>query len=44
MLPARLKAALAQINPELPPEAVNSAANAVLDLKFTDLIQENHLC
>jgi type I restriction enzyme R subunit len=41
MLPARLKAALAQINPELPPEAVNSAANAVLDLKFTDLIQEN---
>ena len=41
MLPARLKAAVARINPELPPEAVNSAANAVLDLKFTDLIQEN---
>ena len=41
MLPARLMAAVARINPELPPEAVNSAANAVLDLKFTDLIQEN---
>ena len=41
MLPARLNAAVARINPELPPEAINSAANAVLDLKFTDLIQEN---
>ena len=29
MLPARLKAAVARINPELPPEAMNSAANAV---------------
>ena len=41
MLPGRLKAAVARINPDLPPEAVEAAANAVLDLRFTDLIQEN---
>lgn len=41
MLPARLKAAVARINPDLPPEAVDAAANAVLDLRFTDLVQEN---
>jgi len=41
MLPARLKAAVARINPDLPPDAVTAAANAVLDLHFTDLIQEN---
>lgn len=37
MLPGRLKAAVARINPDLPPEAVEAAANAVLDLRFTDL-------
>ena len=41
MLPGRLKAAVARINPDLPPEAVAAAANAVLDLRFTELIQEN---
>ena len=41
MLPPRLKAAVALINPDLPPEAVEAAANEVLDLRFTDLIQEN---
>ena len=41
MLPGRLKAAVARINPDLPPEAVAAAANAVLDLRFTDLVQEN---
>ena len=41
MLPGRLKAAVARINPDLPPEAVDAAANAVLDLRFTDLVQEN---
>ena len=41
MLPARLNAAVARINPALPPEGVAAAADAVLDLKFTDLTQEN---
>ena len=41
ILPGRLRAAVARINPELPPEAVEAAANAVLDLRFTDLVQEN---
>ncbi len=41
MLPGRLKAAVARINPNLPPDAVAAAANAVLDLRFTELIQEN---
>jgi type I restriction enzyme R subunit len=41
MLPGRLKAAVARINPELPPEAVDAAANEVLDLRFQDLLQEN---
>ena len=41
MLPGRLKSAVARINPELPPEAVAAAANAVLDVRFTELIQEN---
>lgn len=40
-LPGRLKEAVARINPDLPPEAVSAAANAVLDLKFPDLVQEN---
>jgi type I restriction enzyme R subunit len=41
MLPKRLKAAVARINPELPLEAVEAAANAVLDVRFTELLQEN---
>ena len=41
MLPGRLKAAVARINPDLPPEAVEAAANAVLDFRFTEMIQEN---
>lgn len=41
MLPGRLKAAVARINPDLPPEAVAAAANALLDLRFTELVQEN---
>jgi type I restriction enzyme R subunit len=41
MLPARLKAAVARINPDLPQEAVIAASNAVLDLRFNDLVQEN---
>ena len=41
MLPGRLKAAVARINPDLPPEAVTAATNAVLDVRFTELIQEN---
>jgi type I restriction enzyme R subunit len=41
MLPGRLEAAVARINTELPSEAVDAAANAVLDLRFTDLLQEN---
>jgi type I restriction enzyme R subunit len=41
LLPGRLKAAVARINPDLPPDAVDAVANAVLDLRFTDLIQEN---
>lgn len=41
MLPGRLKAAVARINPDLPPEAVDAAANAVLDFRFTEMIQEN---
>jgi type I restriction enzyme R subunit len=41
MLPGRLKAAVARINPDLPPEAVDAAANAVLDFRFTEMVQEN---
>ncbi len=41
MLPARLKAAVTRINPDLPQEAVIAASNAVLDLRFNDLVQEN---
>ena len=41
MLPGRLKEAVSRINPDLPTEAVAAAANAVLDLRFTDLLQEN---
>jgi type I restriction enzyme R subunit len=41
MLPVRLKAAVARINPNLPAEAVDATANAVLDVRFPDLIQEN---
>jgi type I restriction enzyme R subunit len=41
MLPGRLKAAVARINPDLPPEAVEAAANVVLDFRFTEMIQEN---
>lgn len=41
MLPGRLRAAVARINPDLPPDAVGAVANAVLDLRFTDLVQEN---
>jgi type I restriction enzyme R subunit len=41
MLPQRLKAAVARINPELPPDAVAAATNAVLDIRFADLLQEN---
>jgi len=41
MLAGRLRAAVARINPELPREAVEAAANAVLDVRFTDLVQEN---
>jgi type I restriction enzyme R subunit len=41
MLPERLKTAVARINPQLPPDAVAAAANAVLDIRFADLLQEN---
>jgi type I restriction enzyme R subunit len=41
MLGGRLREAVARINPTLPPDAVNAAANAVLDLKLTELVQEN---
>jgi type I restriction enzyme R subunit len=41
MLPQRLKTAVARINPELPPDAVAAAANAMLDIRFADLLQEN---
>jgi type I restriction enzyme R subunit len=41
MLPQRLKTAVARINPQLPPDAVAAAANAVLDIRFADLLQEN---
>ena len=41
MLPTRLKEAVARINPDLPQEAVIAASNAVLDLRFNDLVQEN---
>ena len=41
MLPGRLKAAVARINPDLPAEAVEAAANAVLDFRFTEMVQEN---
>ena len=41
MLGGRLREAVARINPTLPPEAVNAAANAVLDLQLTELVQEN---
>ena len=41
MLPERLKTAMARINPQLPPDAVAAAANAVLDIRFADLLQEN---
>jgi type I restriction enzyme R subunit len=41
MLGGRLREAVARINPTLPPDAVNAAANAVLDLQLTELVQEN---
>ncbi|MEI6178129.1 MAG: type I restriction endonuclease, partial [Verrucomicrobiota bacterium] len=41
VLAGRLRAAVARINPALPPEAVAAAANAVLDIGFTELVQEN---
>jgi len=41
ILEGRFRAAVARINPTLPPEAVEAAVNAVLDVGFTELIQEN---
>jgi len=41
MLADRLKSAVARINPDLPSEAVTAAANAVLDIRFPDLVLEN---
>jgi len=41
ILIGRFRAAVARINPTLPPEAVEAAANAVLDIGFTELVQEN---
>jgi type I restriction enzyme R subunit len=41
MLGGRLREAVARINPTLPPDAVAAAANAVLDLQLTELVQEN---
>jgi type I restriction enzyme, R subunit len=41
MLAVRLREAVARINPELPAEAVAAAVHAVLDVGFTELVQEN---
>jgi type I restriction enzyme, R subunit len=41
LLAGRLRSAVARINPALPGEAVAQAANAVLDLVFTEAVQEN---
>jgi type I restriction enzyme R subunit len=41
LLAGRLRSAVARINPKLPPEAVAQASNAVLDLVFTEPVQEN---
>lgn len=41
MLSGRLRAAVVRINPTLPPDAVDAAVHAVLDVGFTELVQEN---
>jgi type I restriction enzyme R subunit len=41
ILVGRFRAAVARINPTLPPEAVEAAVNAVLDVGFPELVQEN---
>jgi len=41
MLSARLRAAVERINPTLPPDAVDAAVHAVMDVVFIELVQEN---
>ncbi len=42
LLLPRLREAVKRLNPLAPPEAVEHAVHAVSDLKFTDLLAENH--
>jgi len=37
----RLRSAVSRINPTVPDEAISSAVNAVMDITFTDTVQEN---